>query len=57
MDVLPVQQDDNLKEMAIYKIVEMGCSIEDVSRETGICELTLFNWAYEYCRQSLRNKN
>ncbi len=52
MVVLPVQQDDNLKEMAIFKIVEMGCSIEDVSRDTGICEMTLYRWVQEYLQHS-----
>lgn len=48
--------DDNLKEEATRQIVEMGCSIEDVAKSTGICELTLYRWTQEYLKEIQYNK-
>jgi transposase-like protein len=42
--------DDNLKEQATWRIIELGCSIEDVAKSTGICEMTLYRWTQEYIR-------
>jgi transposase-like protein len=43
--------DDNLKEEATRQIIELGCSIEDVSKSTGICEMTLYRWTQESIRK------
>jgi len=48
-------QDDNLKEQATRQIIELGCSIEDVAKNTGICELTLYIWTQEYIKSSTFN--
>ncbi len=48
-------QDDNLKEHATWQIIELGCSIEDVAKNTGICELTLYLWTQEYIKSSTFN--
>ncbi len=40
-------QDDNLKEEATRQIIELGCSIEDVAKNTGISEMTLYRWTQE----------
>ncbi len=47
--------DDNLKEETTYQIVELGCSIEEVSKSTGICEMTLYHWSQEYIKSSAFN--
>jgi transposase-like protein len=48
-------QDDNLKEHATRQIIELGCTIEDVAKSTGICELTLYRWTQEYIKSSAFN--
>jgi transposase-like protein len=48
-------QDDNLKEHATRQIIELGCSIENVAKSTGICELTLYLWTQEYIKSSAFN--
>jgi len=45
------KHDDNLKEQATRQIIELGCSIEDVAKSTGICELTLYRWTKEQLNQ------
>jgi len=47
------KHDDNLKEQATRQIIELGCSIEDVAKNTGICELTLYQWTQEYIRKTI----
>ena len=51
MDILKID-DDNLKEEATRQIVDLGCSIENVARSTGICEMTLYRWTQEHIRKS-----
>jgi len=51
MEIPPRYQDDNLKEKAIRQIIELGCSIEDVAKQTGVCEMTLYQWTQEYMRK------
>jgi transposase-like protein len=44
--------DDNLKEQATRQIIELGCSIEDVAKNTGISEITLYRWTLEYIKST-----
>ena len=44
---ISITDEDNLKEEAIRQIIVLGCSIEDVARSTGICEMTLYRWTHE----------
>jgi len=46
---------DDLKEQATYQIIELGASIEDVSKSTGISEMTLYQWSQEYIKSSAFN--
>ncbi len=50
MEILSTN-DDKLKEQATWQIIELGCSIEDVAKSTGISELTLYRWTQERIRQ------
>lgn len=53
MEISPRQQDDNLKEHATRQIIELGCSIEEVAKSTGICKMTLYRWVQEYLQHSI----
>ena len=50
------KHDDNLKEQATRQVIELGCSIEDVAKKSGICELTLYQWTQEYMRESINEQ-
>lgn len=56
MEISPHQQDNNLKEHATRQIIELGCSIEDVAKDTGICKMTLYRWAQEYIQNTKLGK-
>lgn len=53
---IPSNTDDNLKEQATRQIIELGCSIEDVAKDTGICKMTLYRWAQEYVQNTKYDK-
>jgi len=50
------KHDNNFKEQAILQVIDFGCSIEDVAKKSGICEMTLYQWTKEYMRQIISNQ-
>ena len=47
--------ENNLKEYAIQKILELGCSIEEVAKQTGIDHMTLYVWVKEHLIEQRNN--